>query len=277
MHQSRTPNPYSRALTRILTPVIRFCVRRDQAFQFFVEVAKKLFVLAARDELSQRSFNPNVSRISAMTGIDRREVKRFLDEDGVLKRGSDVNLVAQLLALWETHPTFSTKRHSPRVLSEEEFKRLAELTNKSLNSGTVLFELLRRGMVEKSAHGIRLIQGEVIHGENTERAYTLLGRDYEALLEVVDANTSGNEAIRNLHLHTEYDNIAEEHLPEIRLWMLNEGRELHKRARAFLAKFDIDGNPALKEASPGGKRVVLTSFSMTSPLPPVIGESDDVA
>ncbi|RIL12652.1 MAG: hypothetical protein DCC75_00075 [Proteobacteria bacterium] len=50
-------------------------------------------------------------------------------------------------------------------------------------------------------------------------------------------------------------------LPAIRKWLLNQGIQLHKRARIYLSRFDRDLNPSPDK---GGARVVVGAFSWTS-------------
>ena len=45
-------------------------------------------------------------------------------------------------------------------------------------------------------------------------------------------------------------------------WLLKQGTDLHRRAREYLASFDLDLYPDSKAAE-GGARVVLGAFSWT--------------
>jgi hypothetical protein len=51
------------------------------------------------------------------------------------------------------------------------------------------------------------------------------------------------------------------------VWFLTEGKKFHRRARAFLSRFDRDVHPRDERGGSAGAKVAVTMFSLTSPLP----------
>ena len=85
-----------------------------------------------------------------------RYVKKY---DGEKKEKIPV-MISRVVAQWENDRRFLTQAGKPRVLScdedDSEFSELVRLVSKDLHPGTVLFELERSGIVERSKRGVRL-------------------------------------------------------------------------------------------------------------------------
>jgi len=64
----------------MLGPVARFCLKHGTGIQEFLEAAKHSFVAQAAAEIEKSGDKANVSRISIITGIHRRDVMRIYDQ-----------------------------------------------------------------------------------------------------------------------------------------------------------------------------------------------------
>ncbi len=258
------------SLQVLLRPLFRFVVRQGVSFQEFNSIAKDFFVRTAAEELVALGAKVNVSRISACTGIHRDEVTRIL-RGANSEQERPLGPLARIIGQWEGDATFVSNTGSPRVLSQAEFKQLVTSVSQHLNSGTILFELERSGLVERTKRGIKLVQQVVRHAENPSRGIELLSQDTESLMSAVSENLFARATHPNLHIRTEYDRIIKSAIPQIREWILSEGAAFHKRVREYLSQFDADINPDPKKPFPETGRVVVTAFSATippeSPLP----------
>lgn len=256
-------------LKAILRPVVRLFIRNTQSYQTFCTIAKAIFVEVAEKELRSFTTKVNTSRISALTGLNRNEVTRLVNvtpEQGA----PPISLTQRIIGRWQTDPRFITSNGTPRVLSyegtESEFHNLVRAVNQHLNPGTVLFSLESRGFLQRSPRGVRL-QEQVDYGAgNVEEVSDLLAHDVATLFDTVHDNL-GIAPSTHLHLRTEFDNIQSDKLSEIRAWLLAEGRALHKRAREYLAQYDLDVNGVTNSEAQGGGKVVLGSFSFSAEKP----------
>lgn len=250
-----------RCLKTIIRPVARFCIKHSFTIKELLEGAKIAMLEVATEELEKAGEKVNISRLSVVTGIHRRDVMRLSREGDNL--GESQNLISRILGQWEQDPRFLTGGGVPRVLSAEgdqsEFKTLVELVSKDLNPGTVLFQLERTGLVERTSRGLKLIRKVQSLQNDIDAGYQLLAGDIEELSLAVQENLEASLPVPHLHARTEYDNIFASDLPEIRDWLLKEGTEFHERCRTFLARFDKDLNPSRNE--PSGSRVVVGTFS----------------
>ncbi len=255
------------AIQFLLKPIVRFCLRRAHSIQDFMEAAKIVFVDVAAEELARGKERVNVSRLSVLTGLYRKDVTRIYKEQqtGVSEPQS---VLGRVIGQWRHDKRFINKSGQPRVLSlkgeKSEFRRLVQTISKNINPGTILFELERMGSIERTPNGVKLVRQMPGFGSNPRKGFELLSRDIQTLVDAVQENLLSKVRPSNLHIRTEYDNIAKEHLPEIRRWLIDEGKVFHRKTREYLSRFDKDINPELDETTLGGGRVVVNAFSFTT-------------
>ncbi len=255
-------------LQLLLWPVIRYCMRHSYSYQDFINVAKIIFVRAAEEEIRKSTTKVNVSRISALTGIYRDDVKRIYYEKPE-PSAEPLSVLGRIIGQWEQDSRFRNAAGKPRVLSyqgpDSEFHELVSAVSMHLNPGTMVFELQRIGVVEKTVKGLKLVRQLAAPEDDLRRGFEILSNDMETLIQAIEENLYRKSRISNLHIRTEYDNVFTKDLPKIRLWLIKEGKKFHRKARNFLSKFDQDIHPNPKAES-GGK-VTITAFSVTSSLP----------
>lgn len=247
----------------LMRPLVRFCVRNAHSVQDFYNLAKSVFLSVAQEEMLKSTRKVNVSRLAALTGLHRDEVSKLLSKEGQYEPAPR-SILDRVIGQWRHDKRFRTKAGEPRVLSfgeeNSEFDELVGSVSKGLYSGTVLFELKRSGAVEETARGLRLVQQMFSVAGDPKQGFSLLSEDIDSLMCAGEENLTRPDEIPNLHIRTDYDNIVVEAVPEIKRWLVDEGKSFHKRAREFLASFDKDINPQLADKA-GGVRVALTAFS----------------
>lgn len=257
------------ALLALMRPLARFWLKNALSFQDFVRIGKHAFVLEAREALQREGHKTNTSRISVLTGIDRTEILRISDEPADASE-APVGILERVLGQWRQDSRFIDSHGKPRILKcsgePQEFRALVETVTKTINAGTVLAEFKRRGFVEQTDRGVKLlIQVLALQADKTA-GVELMARDCETLFETIQENLFEQPEISNLHIRTEYDNVVLSQLPKIRRWLVNEGKKFHKKARNFISKYDKDITP-LKGEIGGGGRVILTAYSLTPKAP----------
>jgi hypothetical protein len=118
---------------------------------------------------------------------------------------------------------------------------------------TVSFELERLGMISKTKDGkVKLTTRVFVPKGDSSAILNMLAEDMDDLIVAV---------LPNHHLKTEYHNLPDQALIEIKQWCMKEGSAFHERARNFLSRFDRDLNPNLASGT-GRHRVVVGSFSL---------------
>lgn len=253
----------SKNLISLLKPLARFFIVRSMSYQDFVSLAKRAFVEAAEDIIKEDGQKHNLSRLSVLSGVHRGDIRKIKSDPDNRQADESQGIIYRVLSRWENAIEYTTKAKKPRVLGcageNNEFRELVASVAKSYESGTVLAEMVRRGLVERSKDSVRLLEAVEDHVGDADRIFSLISSGLETLVNGAAENALTGIEPRNLHLLTEYDNIAEDAVPEIKEWLNREGMHLHKRARDFLSQFDLDINPLPK--AKGGVRVSLGASS----------------
>lgn len=136
-----------------LVPVARFLLRSGVSFNEFMELTRAAFVQVAGEEFGIRGRPTNISRVSAMTGIPRKEIRRIRDLAG--RHGAtprdDISPLGDILHHWYTDQEFLDPDGKPLPLSVDgegkTFELLAKRYAGDLPSGALKTELLRTGAV----------------------------------------------------------------------------------------------------------------------------------
>ena len=247
-----------------LKPIIRAFLRHGYSIHDLIVIGKELFIEAAQEEMVNKGRKVNISRISVMTGLYRREISEYLKGKHQPSEYS-ASLVARVLSKWETAPKFLDSSKKPRPLGWKvkgnEFSKLVYSVSKDTHDGTILAELKRAGLVVVEDDMVRLIKREALIPGDIDRATKIVETNLEGCLRSAEENMLLNPEPRNLHLKTAYDNLPVEKLPEIKRWILENGREFHQRVRGYLAAFDKDTTEAVELDGQSGGKIVVTSYS----------------
>lgn len=258
----------------VLRPALRVFVRYGLPFQTLVGLARERLVQAAADHIARRGETVNMSRLSALTGIRRADIAKSTSAGKVDVGDSPISFVGNLMGMWQQRAEFRDADGRPRPLryrgEQSDFRRLVAAVDATVPSHVALFQLEQLGFAELRGDEVTLLKERIEVHADPSKAYEVLGRGLESLVTCVLENVHEPAPIKNLHLHSEFDNIFLSDVPRIREWLLREGREFHRRAREFIAQCDADLNPDIEreQLEPERARVVLTAFSLTAPVLP---------
>lgn len=186
-------------LARLLRPIARLCLANGITFATAVEVLKRAFVQEARAMQPEAPEHGTVSRISTVTGINRREVGRLTKAqlpDPVTKKP----LAAELMARWLTDPSLRDAQGLPAALQRtgtgQSFENLSQLVTRDVHPRTILDELLRQGMVRHDLESdeVSLVCDDFIPKADSQQMLAFLSDNVGDHLEAaVDNVTDGND------------------------------------------------------------------------------------
>jgi len=257
-------NILCQALIDLLRPIVRLALHRSLRVQDFEEAMKMAFLEVAREEIEHMRETVTLSKLSAMTGLQRRDIRRLSDRDALPRRGTD--LITRVVGLWQSASLFQDRVGRPRELSfkngKGEFTELVLKVSSDLNPYTVLFELQRSGMARQSVQGVQLLRPAYQPTGDVESGLRLLSQDSCDLHRIVEYNLFTNPKDPHLHIKTEYDNIPISKSDLVKNWIMKKGALFHEEARRFLAKLDRDINPnsKAKNAKEESIRAIVGSF-----------------
>jgi len=252
-------------LQSLLTPIVRFCLRNSLGLNDVVECAKVVFIKVATAEFQAAGEEINVSRLSAATGVHRKDSARIFKHGDTKVESS--YFVSRVVGQWLNHKNFSSSPGKPKVLTYEgddsQFYDLVRTIGTDLRPGTVLFDMERVGLVEKTKRGIKLKANTFVPKGAPLDELKMLGEDAEDFMMAVLENVYGGAQRNNIHVVTVYDNVDEADLTQIRKWFAAQAAALHKKSRNFLSRFDLDVATSKGKKKKGGKRVLIGTFTRT--------------
>lgn len=245
-----------KCLKLLLKPFARWSLKHSIRLQDLTDCLKEAMLEEAKLSFPEAN---TMSRLSLLTGIHRKDLRRFEVEATPVTRATSLSV--RVLGQWQGDKRFLTTRGKARVLEIDEFHDLVKSVSSDVSPATVLFELERSGTVSRNGNLLQLAQETFVTSGEVEESFQHLQGDITDLLEVVEHNSISNSKDPHHHLRTEYDRVRADAIPDIRDWLAREGRDLHKRAREFLSTFDQDVNPK-SSSNQDEVRVVIGSFSM---------------
>jgi hypothetical protein len=134
----------------------------------FVAVAKAEFVQVASETYGIRGRPTNVSRVAAMTGLSRKEIRRIREECDVSRwtpemEATPANVVVHF---WQFDPEFCARPGQPRSLSMEGAGGFAALVARyagDIPAGAMRAQLTRMGIAEVCGDGRLMLTKRYVH------------------------------------------------------------------------------------------------------------------
>ncbi len=156
-------------LRRMLRPLVRFLVSRQVQYPLVSRLLKSLFIEVATSDFSLEGKRLTVSRLSLLTGIHRREVKRIQEQGapGEAPTPSAITLAAQIVARWTGQAPWIDEEGRPRPLRRQteegdapSFARLVNSVSVDIHPRSVLDEWIRLGIASIDADGAVVLNSE---------------------------------------------------------------------------------------------------------------------
>jgi Family of unknown function (DUF6502) len=203
-----------KSLAVMLKPIVRLMLRGGVGYSEFSYVAKCVFVDVATQEYGLRSRPTNASRVSAITGISRKQVSQ-LRKEGPQPRWTphmEANPLNTILHFWHHDPDFSSSRGRPRPLAADgpgSFAQLVARYGGDIPAGAIRATLIRAGSASEDRSG-RLVARANYYFP------TKLNDDFIRGVAFAFSNLGGT-LVYNAHLREEHPLNAEEQISKGRL------------------------------------------------------------
>lgn len=181
-----SPAPASPALIavlhRLLSPLVRLMLAKGITLPMAIEFLKRVFVEVAERDFRIGDKVATDSRISLLTGVHRKDVRRLRELPRIEGDLPDkVSLGAQVVAAWITQPRWLSDDGKPRPLprfasdgGKLSFEALVESVSKDIRPRSVLDEWIRLGVVRVNEQEEVVLQEQAFvpqHGEDEKLAY----------------------------------------------------------------------------------------------------------
>jgi hypothetical protein len=245
--------PLSSAVLRLFRPLVRILLRNGVSYRTFADFAKWVYVDVATKEFGIRGRKQSTSRVSVITGLSRKEVKRVRE----LPRPDDTasveryNRAARVIAAWRRESDFLDAEDNPAPLPLEghgaTFSELVKRFSGDMPVRAVLDELIRVGAVERLEDGrvCLLVRAYVPESSAAEKLH-ILGTDVGHLISTIDHNLRADPSGLLFQRKVAYDNLPDEVLSDFRELSTKRAQALLEEFDKWLAQRDRDVTPSVK-------------------------------
>ncbi len=189
------------ALLRLLVPLVRLLLAHGITHPFLGNLMKRVYVDVAEREFAIEGRPQTISRLSLLTGIHRKDVKRLREEPGEASAvPRNVSLGAQLVARWMGLAEFrddSGPLRLPRLATADgspSFESLVESVSKDIRPRAILDEWIRLGVVHVDDEDrVCLNERAFVPEKGFDEKAHYLGRSLRDHLAAAARNLSGRE------------------------------------------------------------------------------------
>ncbi len=254
------------AVLHLLRPLVRVLLRHGMAYDEFAELARRTYVDVAERDFALRGRKQTTSRISVITGLNRKEVARLQalnaqGEPGEAELATSLNRAAKVVVGWQRDHAGATPESLP-ALDAAQFAALVRKHSGDMPVRAVLDELRHAGAVSTTEDGRYQLRGEGYVPQTTDsRKITLLGQHAADLLGTIDHNLTVPAEQAWLQQRVFADHIPAQRLQELRTALRDTGLKALSGARELLVANDAGEAPL----APGARRVTLGIYYSETP------------
>ena len=186
-------------LVRVLVPLVRLMIAKGVTFQTASELLKRVYVKAAQEHFVNDDA-PTGTRLSLLTGLNRKEIRRLTTEASQEKHPADmISYATAAHTLWRSGRRWRNADGKPKKLPrhttgrQSSFDDLVRSITTDHRPSAVLEELMRLGHVVEDDEGrVSLTNPEFISLQDFSDRVVLLGDNLEdhanaAVLNVLES------------------------------------------------------------------------------------------
>jgi hypothetical protein len=206
-------------IARILRPLVRLFIRSGMTFPGLADLLRELYVNVAEYDFALPDKEQTDSRVSLLTGIHRKEVRRLRGAGAPISATPvAVSRTSRIIARWLADPEFTDSNGRPRPLARAadpaagtpSFEQLVESITRDVRARAVLDEWLDRRLVAIDAEGrIVLTETAFVPQAGAEEQLYYFGRNLHDHVASAVANVLG-EGPRFLERAVHYDGLSDE-------------------------------------------------------------------
>ena len=252
------------AVLRLLRPLVRLLLHHSVPYETFADLARWVYVDVAEKDFALPNKKQTASRISVITGLNRKEVARLQEmtvEDNAVAIES-FNRAEKVVTAWRhEYPKADSPSHAASLPLEgkRSFATLVKRYSGDMPVRAVLDELLRVGVARRLENGeVELLSsgavvpellssGAVVpDAENRQALLTLFGEDTTDFIGSISHNVFASNENKYFQRKAWSDNIPVELLASARGLARQRGQAIVDELTAELSEFDRDITPSVE-------------------------------
>lgn len=243
------------AVVTLFRPLCKVLIRNGIAWGTFAEWVKKVYVDVAYEEFGEPGKKQTISRVSALTGLFRREAKRLreLANDGTDRPADRYNRAVRVISGWVNDPHFQDTSGNPAALPPDDgqasFSALVKKYSGDIPTQAMLSVLKTAGSVTETPAGdIQLIKHAYIPGNDPVDKIHILGTDVAELIATIDHNLTAQPGDLFFQRKVSNGAIDRAALAEFHDLAAEKAQALLEELDLWLARHEVD-NPKAGEGA----------------------------
>ena len=230
----------TRAINTLLRPLVRILLRNGIAYGSFAELAKKTYVDVAFEDFAPESKKQTVSRVSALTGLTRKETKRLheMTQDDPDASQQRYNRAIRVISGWLNDTEFHDAEGQPMPLPVDgeggSFAALVKKYSGDMTTQSMLAVLSAASTVARQDDRVHLIQHAYVPGKDPADKLHILGTDTGELIATIDHNLVSDADQRRFQRKVSNHRVRADALPEFRALSTRKAQTLLEELRAEL-------------------------------------------
>ncbi|MBJ7536202.1 DUF6502 family protein [Marinomonas transparens] len=237
----------AQALHKVLCPLVKLVVRQGVTFVEFTEILKHAYVEEVQKELTRSGERTTLSRISVVSGVHRKDVKRLteLNPEVNSSRSEKASLTSRLISLWLGDSQYLDEQGKPITLSRSSFELLVRSVSSDIRPRTMLDDCLQKGIIEGNDEGYCLITEALFPSEDLATKIAFFARNTADHIATCEHNVRGEQnAFPERSVF--YDHLSHASVIELQKLADEETKALliriNKRAQSLAKQDDVNEN-----------------------------------
>jgi len=243
------------ALASMLRPIVSLTLRCGLSSQEFAEIARSVFISVASDDYGIRGRPTNISRVAAMTGISRKEIRKLREQAHSPNWTPEIETspASTVLHHWHYDPDFSVSAGKPKPLSLTGQKSFSELVRRyagDIPVGAMKTELERAAVIIEDADRRVVAIKHYLHpAEFDEDFVRNIAFSIQNLTTTIIHNTNLlqsenfsaeiNEKYGRFERFAWANHVNADAADVFRTWIRNEGSEFLERADDWIGEKEL--------------------------------------
>jgi len=232
------------AVRKLMRPLVRILLRNGVAYGALADAIRKCYVDVAFEDFSPQGKKQTVSRVSALTGLTRKEVKRLHELDATDYEASQerYNRALRVISGWMNDRRFlDTKGKPADLLLEGEtksFELLVKEYSGDIPTMAMLAMLEEAGSVKSGQGRVRLIRHAYVPGRDDQDKIRILGADVCELISTIDHNMTAEPDNLLFQRKVAYEDINPESLVKLKKLSFRKAQSLLEQLDREYAKHE---------------------------------------
>jgi hypothetical protein len=247
----------TRALLTLLEPLVRILLRNGIAYGSFAELVKKTYVDVAFEDYAPSGKKQTISRVSAMTGMTRKETKRLhdLQQPDAGSSAQRYNRAVRVISGWVNDAQFQNTDGTPAVLSldgaDRSFAALVRKYSGDMTTRAMLAVLETADSVAHTSEGIELVRHAYLPGKDPREKLSILGIDTAELITTINHNLVCADEQRRFQRKVSNHRIRADAVAAFRALSAEKSQALLEELDAWLSEHEIDADADAQDNSTG--------------------------